>query len=177
MVGAGVGLAVALTVAPLSSAFTATAAPPAFPGLDAYPAVDPGPYKVLGARPSTSGWVFSTPSGLRCQSSLIAELGVFCTGPVPGTTGAADYVAASVTSPGVLTQSDVGDVAGDPFPLLPTGMKIAAGNGVECAVISDDGLACLAKKPDSWSPDTPDPPDRVYGEHGFVVRGDGHFVF
>nr|WP_231643478.1 hypothetical protein [Mycolicibacterium baixiangningiae] len=166
-----------LIVGTLNSASTATAVPSAFPDLDTYPSVDASPYQVFGAHPSTSGWVFSTPSGLRCQASLIADLGVFCTGPVPGTRGDVDYVAASLTRPGVLTRSDIGDLAGDPFPLLPTGAKIAAGNGVECAVISDDGLACLAKKPDSWSPDTPAPPDREYGEHGFVVRAQGSWTF
>ncbi|MGE2836645.1 hypothetical protein [Mycobacterium sp. SMC-4] len=143
----------------------------------AYPEVDPSAYEVLGARPSASGWVFSTPSGLQCRNSLIAELGVFCSAAIPGNADGVDSAAVSLTQPGVLTRTDTAGADGDAFPLLPTGSKIAACNGVECAVIDDDALACLAKKPDTWSDDLPDPPDRHYGEHGFVVQPGNSWAF
>ncbi|CAA0130395.1 Uncharacterised protein [Mycolicibacterium vanbaalenii] len=164
-------------LAALSGAPTATAVPEAFPELDAYPAVDPGPYQVFGAHPSTSGWAFSTPSGLQCRNSLIPDLGVVCFGPVPGTQDGVDSVGVSLTREGTLMTSEGAGTAAEAYPLLPTGSKFAAGNGVECAVMSDDSLACLARKPDSWAADTPDPPDRRYGEHGFVVQEAGSWTF
>lgn len=57
---------------------TAQAAPADFPDLDTFPEVDPARYEVAGAHPSMSGWVFITPGGLRCQNSLIPDLGVSC---------------------------------------------------------------------------------------------------
>lgn len=156
----------------------ASAAPAQFPDLDGYPEVDPSVYQVLGARPSTSGWAFRTLSGLQCQTSLIAELGVSCSAAVPGVSDGVDSASVSLTQPGVLTRTDTADIdSGEPFPLLPTGSKLAAGNGVECAVIHDHALACLARKPGTWPADTPDPPDRHYGEHGFVVAPGGSWTF
>ncbi|MEZ0341487.1 hypothetical protein ACAG25_16045 [Mycobacterium sp. pV006] len=156
----------------------ASALPAQFPDLDVYPEVDPATYQVLGARPSTSGWAFSTPSGLHCQNSLIAELGVSCSASRPAMSDGIDSASVSLTRPGMLTRTDTAGTDGvESFPLLPTGSKLAAGNGVECAVISDDALACLARRPDSWPPDTPDPPDRHYGEHGFVVAPGHSWAF
>lgn len=166
-----------VTLVTLCGAPAASAFPAEFPELDAYEAVDPSTYQVLGARPSTSGWGFSTPSGLQCRNSLIAELGVSCSATIPGIPDGVDSASVSLTQPGVLTRTDTAGPGDDSFPLLPTGWKIAAGNGVECAVINDDALACLARKPDSWAPDTPDPPDRHYGEHGFVVQPGNSWAF
>lgn len=98
----------------------ANAQPAGFPDVDSFPAVDPADYRVDGAHPSLSGWMFRT---------------------------------------------------------LPTGTKFDAGNGVVCAVPADDAFACRAQKPDSWPKDTPDPPDRHYGEHGFVVQPSGSWTF
>jgi len=161
----------ALVAAPLLSAGPAGAAPADFPDVDSYPAVNPADYEVFGAHPSLSGWVFSTPAGLRCRDSLIAELGVFCQGPVPGVESAVSSVGVSLTKPAEFGGYD-GPDDGPPFRLLPTGSKIAASNGVVCAVLDDATLACRAAKPDWWAPDTQDPPDRHYGEHGFVVGPD-----
>ncbi|NVN54172.1 hypothetical protein HLY00_3269 [Mycolicibacterium hippocampi] len=168
---------VAGVLAAVSGVPTAAALPEAFPDLDGYPAVDPGPYQVFGAHPSSSGWAFSTPSGLQCRNSLIPDLGVVCFGPVPGTQQGVDSVGVSLTREGTLMTTDDTGTDADPYLLLPTGSKFAAGNGVECAVISDTSLACLARKPDSWAADTPDPPDRHYGEHGFVVQPEGTWTF
>lgn len=154
-----------------------TAAQPAgFPDVDAYPPVDPAAYQVHGTHPSGSGWEFTTPSGLTCSDSLIPDLGVRCLGAIAGAQPATNSVAVSLTTPGRIEHVDT--VAGrDPARLLPTGSKIDAGNGVVCAVPADDALACVAKKPDSWSPDTADPPDRHYGEHGFVVQPAGSWTY
>jgi hypothetical protein len=159
----------ALAASPLVCAGSAGATPDGFPDVDAYPAVDPADYKVFGARPSTSGWLFSTPAGLRCQASLIAELGVSCQ----------DLTTVAGVSLTKAAEFGVPDDAAEPRPsrLLPVGFKIAADNGVVCAVVDDETLACRASKPDSWAADTPDPPDRHYGEHGFVVGAAGHWGY
>lgn len=148
----------------------ANAQPPGFPDVDSYPAVDANEYKVIGAHPSGSGWSFSTPAGMLCQDSLIPDLGVFCRGPEAS-------VGVSLTKLGQFGKPEVGSDDTTTYPLLSTGMKIDAGNGVVCAVIADDALACRAKKPDSWAADTPDPPDRHYGEHGFVMRPSGSWTY
>ena len=155
---------------------SAQATPPSFPDVGSYPPIDLGEYRVQGARPSTSGWAFRTPGGLRCQLSLIADLGVFCQGPLPGTHPDLDVVSVSLTRPAQFSRSgfEVGDAT---YPLLPTGTKIAPDNGVVCAVLSAEALACRAGKPASWPSDTPDPPDRHYGEHGFVVSPSGIQAF
>lgn len=154
----------------------AAAAPAGFPDVDAYPAVEPGDYAVQGAHPSGSGWLFATPGGLTCRDSLIPDLGVYCTGAVPGVEPPADTVAVSLTKPGVFlaAEQSPSDMTAR---LLPTGSKIAAGNGVVCAVPTEEELVCRAQKPDSWAPDTPDPPDRHYGEHGFVVSPAGSWAY
>lgn len=59
------------------------------------------------------------------------------------------------------------------FPLLPTGSSIATDNGVTCAALTDESLACRAVIPASWGPNAQNPPDRVYGEHGFVLAPRG----
>lgn len=164
----------ALVAGPLLCAGPAVAAPADFPDVDAHPAVDPATYEVFGAHPSTSGWVFSTQAGLLCRNSLIPDLGVYCMVPTSDEASGWRAVAVSLTIPGEFLASDDGPGAGaDAFPLLPTGSKIAAGNGVVCAALDDATLACRAATPDSWSADTPDPPDRHYGEHGFVLGPEG----
>lgn len=170
----------AVTFATLCGADPAAAAPPAFPDLAPYPAVDPILYQVLGGHPSSSGWAFKTASGLRCQDSLIPDLGIVCVGPIPGVPPGTDQAAVSLADEGTLSQADPNADSGPDgsfYPLLPTGSKMAAGNGVECAAIRDDVLACLARKPDSWPADTVDPPNRHYGEHGFVLTPEGSWVF
>jgi hypothetical protein len=152
------------------------AQPSEFPDVELFPAVELTPYQVLGAHPSTSGWVFQTPGGLRCMDSLIAELGLFCQGPIPGAPDGENAVGVSLAQPAELSRSDLGP-DDRPYPVLPTGTKIAAGNGVVCAVLTDKSLACRATKPASWPADTPDPPDRHYGEHGFVLSPAGNRFF
>ncbi|TDZ46318.1 hypothetical protein CCUG63695_01132 [Mycobacteroides franklinii] len=162
--------------AALVAAPAANAQPPKFPDVDSYPAADLAEYQVIGAHPSMSGWVFSTPSGLRCQSNMIADLGVSCTGPIVGAGVGMNSVVVSLTKPGLIAQYEQSP-DDHTYPLLPTGSKIAPGNGTVCAVLADDALACRAKKPDSWPADTQDPPDRHYGEHGFVVQPSSSWVY
>ncbi|MEH3139963.1 MAG: hypothetical protein PGN37_07205 [Mycobacterium kyogaense] len=145
------------------------AAPPEV-DLTAYPAVDTAPYQVFGAHPSTSGWIFRTPAGVRCQDSLIPDLGIVCSGPLAGTD--ATMVSMSLTHEAVFTESDMPPGAPEPL-LLPEGSRFDAGNGVVCAIPDAETLACHAAKPASWPADTVDPPDRHYGEHGFVTSPDG----
>lgn len=146
---------------------------PAEVDLTAYPAVDPAPYQVFGAHPSTSGWIFRTPAGARCQDSLIPDLGIVCSGPLAGTD--ATTVSVSLTHEAMFS-SDMGPAGSTPGsepPLLPEGSRFDAGNGVVCAVPDAETLACHAAKPASWPADTADPPDRHYGEHGFVTSPGG----
>jgi hypothetical protein len=154
-------------------ASTAQAAPADFPNLDIYPAVDPAGYQVSGApRPSASGWAFITPGGLRCDNSVILDLGVSCQGPAPDGRPVDIIAGVALTRPGYVIDTD-GEIGKAPVSLLPVGSKFSAGNGVVCATLDDKTLACRAAKPDSWPADTPDPPDRHYGEHGFVVGPTG----
>lgn len=161
----------------LVAAPAANAQPPSFPDIDSYPAVDLDEYQVIGAHPSMSGWVFSTPGGLKCQDSMIADLGVSCSGPIVGTRSRMNSVGVSLRSEGQFRYSADESDDGHPYPLVAAGSKIEPGNGVVCAVLTDEALACRAKKPDSWPKDTPDPPDRHYSEHGFVVQPAGSWVY
>ncbi|WP_185976089.1 hypothetical protein [Mycolicibacterium sp. 018/SC-01/001] len=138
--------------------------------MTAYPAVDPAPYQVLGAHPSMSGWIFANSAGVRCQDSLIPDLGIVCSGPLAGTD--ATTVSVSLTHDAVFTDSDMGRADSAPR-LLPVGSRFDAGNGVVCALPDAETLACHAAKPASWPADTVDPPDRHYGEHGFVISPSG----
>ncbi|MBX7455209.1 hypothetical protein GR927_45125 [Mycolicibacterium sp. 3033] len=162
MVGAGLFAAAPSHATPAEVDFTA------------YPAVDPAPYQVFGAHPSSSGWIFRTPAGVRCQDSLIPDLGIVCTGPLAGTD--ATMVSVSLTHQAIFTDSDTEPA--EPTPgseplLLPVGSRFDAGNGVVCALPDAETLACHAAKPASWPADTVDPPDRHYGEHGFVTSPGG----
>ncbi|MBA0047986.1 hypothetical protein [Mycobacteroides sp. LB1] len=123
-----------------------------------------------------SGWVFSTPGGLTCWDSMIAEIGVSCSGSIPGAQPDMNTVSVSLTGRGQIRRDDTPSEVNE-HPLLPAGSKIAPDNGVVCAVLADDALVCRAKKPDSWSKETPDPPDRHYGEHGFVVQPSGSWTY
>lgn len=153
------------------------AAPPAdFPDVEAYPAVDPAAYQVTGGHPSTSGWAFTTAAGLRCQTSLIPDLGIFCESPVPGAPSDVMSVNVSLTTPATFDRRR-GDLETPWSPLLPVGSKFAAGNGVVCAAPDESTFACWAAMPDTWPADTPDPPDRHYGEHGFVVSAAGNRAY
>ena len=163
-------VAMTMLVGSLVGAPAAFAVPSGFPDVDSQPTVDPADYYVAGAHPSLSGWTFSTASGLKCQDSLIAEMGVFCQGTARGS-ATAQYVSASVSNAGRVSQADTG-LAGD-YPLLPAGMRLATDNGVTCAALADDTLACRSVIPASWGPDVQNPPGKVYGEHGFVIPAAG----
>jgi hypothetical protein len=154
----------------------AQAQPADFPDVDSYPAVDPILYHVQGGHPSTSGWAFTTPAGLSCQNSLIPDLGIVCQGVVPGSLTEVMTVTVSLTRAAEFSRE--GDDLEYPWsPPLPVGSKFDAGNGVVCAAPDDVTFACWAAKPDSWPADTVDPPDRHYGEHGFVVSPAGNRAY
>ena len=73
----------------------------------------------------------------------------------------------------VLRGAHTTSVGEEAFPLLPTGSSIATDNGVTCAALTDESLACRATIPASWGPDVKNPPDRLYGEHDFVLAPTG----
>lgn len=164
---AAIAVGAALALAPI-----AAAAPAGFPDVESYPTVDAAGYVVRGAHPSSSGWGFTTASGWVCEDSLIAEIGVLCRVPATGPDATRTIASASVSSAGQIGQ-DTTSVGDETFPLLPTGSSIATDNGVTCAALSDESLACRATIPASWGPDVENPPDRVYGEHGFVLAPTG----
>jgi hypothetical protein len=157
-------------------ASTAQAAPADFPDLDSYPAVDPAGYEVSAPRAGAAGWAFITPGGLRCQSSVILDLGVSCQGPAPDARPVDIIAGVTLTKPGYVIDTD-GEIGDAPVSLLPVGSKFSAGNGVVCATLDDMTLACRAAKPDSWTADIPDPPGLHYGEHGFVVGPAGNRTY
>lgn len=147
-----------MLVGSLVSAPAALAVPSWFPDVDSQPTVDPADYYVAGAHPSLSGRTFSTASGLKCQGT-------------PRGSATAQYVSASVSNAGRVSQADTG-LAGA-YPLLPAGMRLPTDNGVTCAAVADDTLACRSVIPASWGPDVQNPPGKFYGEHGFVIPAAG----
>ncbi|MGQ9349641.1 hypothetical protein [Mycolicibacterium gilvum] len=166
-------LAAGVAGAVVGASPSTAAPPPDFPDLAAYPAVDPAAYQVTGGHPSTSGWAFTTAGGLRCQNSLIPDLGIFCEGLVRDAPSEVMSVNVSLTTPAGFDRRE-GELETPWSPLLPVGSRFAAGNGVVCAAPDEVTFACWAAKPDSWPADTPDPPDRHYGEHGFLLSPAGH---
>ncbi|WP_292989173.1 hypothetical protein [Mycobacterium sp.] len=156
----------------------ALASPTAFPDVDARHPVVAADYRVQGAHPSSSGWAFSTPGGQRCQDSMIAELGVMCWGPMQGAPAGSNTISVSLTKQGTLDRTTT-EIDAQPisYPTLPVGSKLATDNGVVCAVLTTDSFACRASRPATWAADTPDPPDRHYAEHGFVVAPQGSWTY
>ena len=107
-----------------------------------------------------------------CEDSLIADLGVLCRHPATGTDSKGTIASASVSSAGQIGE-DTTSVGEETFPLLPTGSSIATDNGVTCAALTDESLACRATIPASWGPDVKNPAGRLYGEHDFVLAPTG----
>ncbi|MDV3129576.1 hypothetical protein M1247_32050 [Mycobacterium sp. 21AC1] len=164
----------AATAIPATGA-VANATPTEFPNVDAYPAVNLPDYYVTAAHPSGARWSFSTPSGIECSASMIADLGIYCWGAL-GADDDSDQVWASLEKAGRFSTAEQG--GSDSGTLLPVGSKIETPSGMVCAVPTAQELACRAQKPDSW-PDTPSPGARLqeYGVHGFVLEPSGSWAF
>lgn len=157
-----------------ASVAVANASPADFPEVDSYPAVNLPDYYIKAAHPSGARWSFSTPGGIRCSASMIADLGLYCWGPLGADD--ADQVWASLEKAGHFGTAEQG--GSDSGKLLPVGSKIETPSGMVCAVPTAAELACRAQKPDSW-PDTPTPGARLqeYGVHGFVLEPSGSWTF
>lgn len=166
--GAGIAVCATLIAAP-----TADGAPPGFPDLSAFTAVDPAPYVVRGAKTSTVR--FTTPA-LTCSwdyqknPDYLTHIGVTCQGTVPGLPSAA-HDKSSGPCDSVLAGRDGGVrlyifargrgncPPTTPEHRLPVGSSLTA-SGITCAV-TDDGVACL---------------DPVVN-HGFVLTATGSWAF
>lgn len=141
-----------------------------FPDIDSYPAVNLSDYARIGTHPSSSAYLFKTPGDVVCVVGMITEMGVQCSGvqvgPAPKSTIAASTLAAA-------EYSDQAPALERDAKLLPVGTKLDAGNGVVCAVIADDSLACRAGPNAEMKPDDP----VHHGVHGFVMQPSGNWTF
>ena len=151
---------------------TAVAAPPSFPDLNAFSAVDPAPYISVGIK-GGRGIAFVT-ERLRCAWPLRKDPNqhelIGCTGLIPGLPAEVPTEQYSSACAGIAGDKFTGIYAfsrGDgscapPFPDSPrlaVGSKITAAN-VTCAV-TGDGLACI---------------DPIIN-HGFVLQQPLSWVF
>lgn len=148
--------------------------PPAqFPHIDNYPAIKPSDYAFFGPHPSMSGYLFTTPAGLSCLVSMITETAVRCAVAAVGAPPAS-AVSSSTVSPGAYTNADL--TPGN-AKLLPAGRKFDAGNGVACATITADSLACRAGPNEAMKTLPPGAMHVDYGVHGFVIKPHGNWTF
>lgn len=138
------------------------AAPPGFPDLDAFTAVDPAPYVEHGLKASRIG--FTTPT-LTCTWDYRPDhndhVAVGCQGTIVGMPADARHSEIS-SCDGVSSTFARGRGSCPPpgeYPRLAPGHKLTAVN-TTCAV-TDDGVACI---------------DPIVN-HGFVVQPSGSWVF
>jgi hypothetical protein len=169
----------AMMMAPIPMA---AAAPPNFPDLNAFHAVNPDDYSAEHGY-ATEGVRFGTPDGVHCSvshNSRGSESVASCRGELPGAGGATGVLATSYV-PTVWQQIDLSqpemylemedhglrDVPVDPasFQILPAGSKITFAN-VTCAVGDAQLTACII---------TSAAPGLV--DHGFVLQPGGSSTF
>ena len=166
--GTVVALSLAITLSPTGCADVKRDSQ--FPDIDGYPAVNLADYARLGTHPSGSAYLFTTPMGVDCVIGMITEMGVQCSGapvgPAPmSTIGASTLAPASYGDQALALDGDI--------KLLPTGFKLDAGNGIVCAVVTDDTLACRAGPNAGMKTDDP----VQHGVHGFVLQHSGNRTF
>jgi len=141
-----------------------------FPDISSYPAVDRSSYAQLGTQPSNSAYLFKTPGDVVCVIGMITEMGVRCSGTQVGS-APTSTIAASTLAPA--QYSDDAVALDRDAKLLPVEHKLDAGNGIVCAVLAEDSLACRAGPNAGMKPD-----DAVHhGVHGFVLRPSGNWTF
>jgi len=172
-------LAAIVTLAPVP---TAAAAPPNFPDLNGFQAVNADDYSAEHGY-ATEGVRFATPDGVHCSLSHNtrgSESVASCRGELPGAGGATGILATSYV-PTVWQQVDLSqpemylemedhglrDVPVDPasFRVLPAGSKISYAN-ITCVVGDNQLTACIIT---SSSPGLVD--------HGFVLQPGGSSTF
>ncbi|WP_375488941.1 hypothetical protein [uncultured Mycobacterium sp.] len=146
--------------------------PPQFPDIDAYSAADLTVYQHRGTHPGNSGWLFKTPNDLTCAVSMLDDIGATCWGAAVGPPPSSE-VNASSEHPGRYSAADPN--WNPPASLLPIGTKLDNTNGVACAVISHDAVACRAAP--NRGIDMKQPQNSHYGVHGFVIRPEGNWTF
>ncbi len=146
-----------------ATAPTVYAAPPGFPDLDAFSAVDPAPYVEHGLKVSRIG--FTTPT-MTCTWDYLqdrnAHVVAGCRGTIVGIPADARQSEAGSSCDGVGSTFIRGSghcPSPEDYPRLRPGHKLTAVN-TTCAV-TDDGVACI---------------DPVVN-HGFVVQPSGSWVF
>lgn len=165
----------ALVMAPLPAACATPPATPkypvpeGFPDVDAYSAVNLADYAKMGAHPSMSGYVFHSPSGIMCRAALIDDGGASCTyggvAPAPD-----NSVKASTMEPGHFLLIKPGDGVTN---VLPVGSKLDTTNGIVCAMIADDEIACRT----GYNEDIDPKKHPQYGIHGFVAKPGASWTF
>jgi hypothetical protein len=141
-----------------------------FPDIDSFPAVNLANYAQIGTHPSTSVYRFTTPAGVQCVVSMITEMGVQCWGAPVGAAPQSAITASTLTAAAYSEQVPILDGAAK---LLPIESKLDAGNGVVCAVITDDTVACRAGPNAAMASDDP----AHHGVHGFVIQPSGNWTF
>ncbi|BBZ15014.1 hypothetical protein [Mycobacterium branderi] len=146
--------------------------PPQFPNIDAYPAVNLSAYEHRGTHPGNSGWFFKAPNGITCAVSMLDDIGATCWGAAVGPPPQSEVNASSL-QPGKYSASDP-DWNPD-ATLLSVGTRLDNTNGVACAVISDDSIACRVAP--NKGIDLSRPENSRYGVHGFVIQPAGNWTF
>lgn len=105
--------------------------------------------------------------------SMITESGVTCSGAAVGAPPSST-VSASTVSPGHYHNEEL---TYDNAKLLPAGRRLDAGNGVACAALTSDSLACRAGPNEGMTTQPPGPRHVQYGVHGFVIQRNGNWTF
>ncbi|NOP98048.1 hypothetical protein [Mycolicibacterium fortuitum] len=146
-----------------ATAPTVDAAPPGFPDLDTFSAVDAAPYVQHGLKASRVGFTTST---LTCTWDYRPDRNdhvvAGCSGTVVGMPAEAPQSEMEASCDGVSSSFVRGRGPCPPpagYPRLAPGRKLTAVN-TTCAV-TDDGVACI---------------DPIVN-HGFVVQSSGSWVF
>jgi hypothetical protein len=151
----------------------ATAAPPKFPDINGFQAVDPGRYTTLFGR-GGGGIFFATPDGLQCGWASLADgpqdhVSAGCSGPLPGLPEGAprgrygcEYVGTASSMPSDLSPYGFFDGTCPVItsPLLNAGQKITSAN-TTCLVGADRVTACI---------------DPIL-DRGFVLQPSGSWIF
>jgi hypothetical protein len=146
--------------------------PPQFPDINAYPAVNLADYQHFGGHPSSSGWLFKAPNGVTCSVGLIDEMGATCWGAAVGSPPKSELNASSLHA----GRYQAADPDWNPeAALLPVGTRLDSTNGVGCALLSHDSLACRAAP--NKGIDVNNPENSRYGVHGFVLQPSGNWTF
>ncbi|MEV0673629.1 hypothetical protein [Mycobacterium sp. NPDC050441] len=145
-----------------ATAGRADAAPPGFPDLDAFSAVNPAPYVVHGLKASTVR--FTTPTmtcGWDYRPDHNDHVVAVCRGTIVGIPAEVPQSEIESSCDGVSSSftRGRGPCLPEDYPRLAPGHKLTAVN-TTCAV-TDDGVACI---------------DPIVN-HGFVVQPSGSWVF